>query len=250
MIARGEQWVESFLLVGTDGLPNTIATPLVLGAKDTGDFVELTNSPVRRYFGEDATAAWYIVLTADEMDSDLTELYVTASGCIPQQIKINPDGVWTAARAGFLDAAISNVQTDIADARDAVLARFAQAVLAPVSPISPTGQITLYRGIDYAVLVGNEIEFALPAATHGDLTDADIVLQTPRYEIEAEVVNGGTASQCARIELTAAETAALVVGEYEYALLVTLGSGLMPAPKAAGTLVIVDLPQPVATPST
>lgn len=140
---------------------------------------------------------------------------------------------------------LATAQAALAATQVAILGRFAAAVLAPVSPVSNTGTIEIYRGVDYNADLGNAIEFALPEETHGDLTAATIVLQTEDSEFEATVVGGNTENQLARIELTAEQTTALIARTYTYKLLVTMADGSVTDPKAEGALVISDFPQPV-----
>jgi len=177
---------------------------------------------------------------------------------LTEEMVIVPEATWLPAVAAHLDAAVSDIPTNteaavidaaILAAIAAVQARFAQAVLSPISPVSVAGDITLYRGIDYASELGNAVEFALPLATHGNLTDATVVLETDTLNLEGEIINGGGASQLVRFELDHDLTAALEAGDSRYMLLATFDVDRTPTPRGKGTLTVLDLPQPVAIPS-
>ena len=234
---KGQAWRESFALVNLDGTPNTTGTPSVDVAQDDGDFVAHVGG-TQRLVDAVASSVWYVDLSESEMDADLVDVLVTCEGCFPVHIKLCPEAVWTEEVAGRIDVPIS----DIADTQAAILARFAQAVLSPVSPISAAGRITVYQGIDYSAGLGNSIDFALPASTHGDLAEATIELRSCVHWLEGSVVDAGTEDQVARFELTHEESAALQACSADYMLIVTLSDSRVPTPKARGELVVAAIP--------
>ena len=152
------------------------------------------------------------------------------------------DGAQVTAEVSVEGLATDEQVEALAATQAAILAKFATTVLAPVSPISSTGRITIYRGVDYNADRGNAIEFELPAETHGDLTSATAELRTEHHWLGGTIINGDTEDQIAQFELTHEESAALLAQPASYMLIVTLVDDDVVAPKARGALTVLDLP--------
>lgn len=113
-----------------------------------------------------------------------------------------------------------------------VLGRMGSARVDVVSPVNLVGdQITIVRGDDYASADGRALEWQTSdAATWPDLTSATIQL-TVKYGAGSTTYSGSVVtptgvSKKVRVELTAAQTGALVAQEYDWDLQATLsGSG-------------------------
>lgn len=108
------------------------------------------------------------------------------------------------------------------------------------SPIAMSGRITVEQGADYAAADSRAITFNAPDEGWPDVTTASGIVFRVSEQLEkaATAVNAATV----RVELTAAETAALEAHHTEYEVIATISTRIVPL--ARGDLVILEAVPP------
>lgn len=122
-----------------------------------------------------------------------------------------------------------------------LLARFAAAVLQPIAAVTSTGDITVFRGVDYRSDLPTVLQLALDSTDFGDLSTATVTLRYSDQTWTGTIVDGNTASQVVDFEFTAEETAAMDTGSWPYRLIITEADGDVRHPVGAGVLTVMDI---------
>jgi len=132
MIPKGVAYKCPLEMLTTGGAADSGATAptvtVILDGSATGN--PATNAPVQTT----GTHAWYVLLTAAEMNADLVSVIATRAGDVPCVRHIVTESVYTAAKAGYLDASIdSRVASEDYTAPDNTTIGLIQAAVAGIN---------------------------------------------------------------------------------------------------------------------
>lgn len=127
-------------------------------------------------------------------------------------------------------------------------AYLANAPITLTSPVAASGDVEIVRGADYLTADGLALSWSNAAGSWPDLTGATITFMVRRYQVggldKAGVVIVPTGpGQQITVELDSANTAALALGIWKYALWATLAGTGDRVPLAKGTLTVTNAPE-------
>jgi hypothetical protein len=178
----------------------------------------------------DLAAGNYIVELTD--GSGTSVAFDTLTGLLLATGTYETDSLISPSSGGGGSDPLQNPLGDYAsNTAGGALQKIGAASVNVTSPVTQGGTIRIVQGGDYLAANGLAIPFTLPASTFGDLTAATVELAGARGDdsvgpITGSIVNGGTESQTALVEIHAANTAGASPSDgagddYHYQLRVT-----------------------------
>jgi len=194
-----------------DAMTLTAAYDAAKTAAQAGDAMTLTDDE-----REDVSGAVWDVLRADHVLADTfgaVDEWAGGGGG-----SLDPEAV----RAAVWDALTSELTADGSVGKLLVekLALLVAGTFTISVPVLPNGNARTIQGDDYLLEDGRALEWAI--STTADLTDAEIaVILGGLTTFEAELVGDNTV----RLELTRTETAAIPVGNHDFAIVATKDDG-------------------------
>ncbi|MBK8023528.1 MAG: hypothetical protein IPK19_19365 [Chloroflexi bacterium] len=176
-----------------------------------------------------------------------TAVFKTTSTAVDQK---HLPALWAVGAAG-----IEHLDADISDAAAAAdpllndvpgsyaagtaghqLGRIGSAEVGVTAAVAASGRVVVYQGKDYAAADGTALEWTSATPLAGlDAAGASVTLDVNGESFPA-AVSGAAGGWTIRVDLAAAQTAALPVGASPYELAAVLANGRTPPPLATGTV--------------
>jgi hypothetical protein len=177
------------------------------------------------------------------LDATISSRLAGASYTAPPSAASVADAVWDEAIAGHVAAGSTGAALQAAGSAGdplssavpgsypsgsagAALGRIGSGQIETVSPVASDGDVEVYAGDDYLAEDGRALDWTDVDGNWPDLSGGSVVVRVSGYaDFAGSIVNPGGASQGVRLELTAAQTAAVAPGKYRMQIIAAQADG-------------------------